>query len=138
MHAFHTPDKTVRMSRHLLTDLGRPLGHLIFSLMALIRDPIYEYSSKGFRGQPSDPRPRQNIPWTWREGAFFEGLQRDSKDYLREYRDNGKELGNSCFGYSGCLRVFLVLGWILPIVENQTERTWKMKCTLGYPCMIPP
>ena len=32
--------------------LGRPLGYLIFSLMTLIRDPIYEYYSKGFRGQP--------------------------------------------------------------------------------------
>ena len=28
------------------------LGYLLFSLMALIRDPIYEYLSKGFRGQP--------------------------------------------------------------------------------------
>ena len=27
------------------TILGRPLGYLIFSLMALIGDPIYEYSS---------------------------------------------------------------------------------------------
>ena len=33
--------------------LGRPLGYLMFSLMALIRDPIYQYFSKGFRGQPS-------------------------------------------------------------------------------------
>ena len=32
--------------------LGRPLGYLIFSLMALTRDPIYEYFSNGFRGQP--------------------------------------------------------------------------------------
>ena len=36
-----------------LHSLGRPLGYLIFSLMALIRDPIYQYLSKGFRGQPS-------------------------------------------------------------------------------------
>ena len=33
--------------------LGRPLGFLTFSLMALRRDPIYQYFSKGFRGQPS-------------------------------------------------------------------------------------
>ena len=33
--------------------LGRPLGYLTFSLMALIRDPIYQYFSEGFRGQPS-------------------------------------------------------------------------------------
>ena len=32
---------------------GRPLGYLTFPLMALIRDPIYQYFSKGFRGQPS-------------------------------------------------------------------------------------
>ena len=28
--------------------LGRPLGYLIFSLMALIGDPIYYYFFKGF------------------------------------------------------------------------------------------
>ena len=33
--------------------LGRPLKYLIFSLVALIRDPIYQYFSKGCRGQPS-------------------------------------------------------------------------------------
>ena len=33
--------------------LGRPLKYLIVSLMALIRDPMYEYFSKGFSGQPS-------------------------------------------------------------------------------------
>ena len=39
--------------------LGRPLGYLKFSPMALIGDPlyiyiyIYEYFSKGLRGQPS-------------------------------------------------------------------------------------
>ena len=33
--------------------LGRPLGDLISSLVALIRDPIYQYCSKGFKGQPS-------------------------------------------------------------------------------------
>ena len=33
--------------------LGRPLRYLVFSLMALIGDPIHEYFSKGFRGQPS-------------------------------------------------------------------------------------
>ena len=32
--------------------LGRPLGYLIFCLMALIGDPIYQYFSQGFRGQP--------------------------------------------------------------------------------------
>ena len=35
-------------------DLGRPLTDFVFSLMALIGDPIYDYFSKGFRGQPSD------------------------------------------------------------------------------------
>ena len=33
--------------------LGRPLKHSIFSLRALIKEPIYSYFSKGFRGQPS-------------------------------------------------------------------------------------
>ena len=33
--------------------LGRPLKYSIFSLTALIRDPIYQYFSIGFRGQPS-------------------------------------------------------------------------------------
>ena len=33
-------------------ELGRPLGYLIFSLMALIGDPMYYFFSKGFRGQP--------------------------------------------------------------------------------------
>ena len=33
--------------------LAGPLGCLIFSLMALLRDPIYQIFSKGFRGQPS-------------------------------------------------------------------------------------
>ena len=32
---------------------GRPVGHLIFSPMASITDPVYKYLSKGFRGQPS-------------------------------------------------------------------------------------
>ena len=40
----------VQLGRGLL---GRPLGYLVFSLMALIGDSIYEYFSKGFRGQPS-------------------------------------------------------------------------------------
>ena len=35
-------------------ELGRPPGYLIFSLMALIRDPIYQYFLKGFRGHPSE------------------------------------------------------------------------------------
>ena len=33
--------------------LGRPLGYSIFYLMASTRDPIYQYFSQGFRGQPS-------------------------------------------------------------------------------------
>ena len=33
--------------------LGRPLGYLICSLIALIVDPIYQHFSEGFRGQPS-------------------------------------------------------------------------------------
>ena len=32
--------------------LGRTLGNSIFSLMALTRDPIYQYVSQGCRGQP--------------------------------------------------------------------------------------
>ena len=32
--------------------LGRPLGCLIFSRMALIGGPIYYFFSKGVRGQP--------------------------------------------------------------------------------------
>ena len=32
--------------------LGRPLGSLIFSLRALVGDPIYEYFSSCFRCQP--------------------------------------------------------------------------------------
>ena len=32
--------------------LGRPLGYLIFPLMALMGDPIYQYFSMGFKGQP--------------------------------------------------------------------------------------
>ena len=32
--------------------LGRHLKYLTFSLMASIRNPIYQYFSKGFRGQP--------------------------------------------------------------------------------------
>ena len=37
---------------------GRPPGTLVFSLMVLIGDPVYEHLSKGFRGQP---RQRANI-----------------------------------------------------------------------------
>ena len=33
-----------------------PWDFLIFSLMALIRDPICQYFSMGFRGQPSTTR----------------------------------------------------------------------------------
>ena len=34
-------------------NLGRPLGYLVFSLITLIRGPIYQYCSNGFRGRPS-------------------------------------------------------------------------------------
>ena len=41
--------------------LGRPLGYLTFSLMALIRDPIYQYFSMGFRGPTQTLNPKPNI-----------------------------------------------------------------------------
>ena len=47
--------------------LGRPLRYLIFSLMALIGDPIciyIKYFSKGFRGQP-----RFSVMNTGRDGS---------------------------------------------------------------------
>ena len=37
-------------------NLDRLLGYSIFSLMAFIGDPVYQYLSKGFRGQPRNPK----------------------------------------------------------------------------------
>ena len=46
--------KEASMPCFRMSPLGRPLGYLIFSLMAVIRDPIYTNTfSKGFGGQPS-------------------------------------------------------------------------------------
>ena len=39
--------KSLRLSMVLDLLLGRPLGYLIFSLMAVISDPIYQYFSMG-------------------------------------------------------------------------------------------
>ena len=42
-------------------DLGRPLGYLIFSLIAFIGDPVHKHFSKGFRGQPRGSRVHNKI-----------------------------------------------------------------------------
>ena len=49
---FHVSLGECTFSLILGPKLGRPLGYLILSLMALIGDPIHKYVSKGFRGQP--------------------------------------------------------------------------------------
>ena len=40
--------------------LDMPLAYSIFSLMTLIRDPIYQYFSKGLRGQPRVQNPSKS------------------------------------------------------------------------------
>ena len=65
-----------------LRALGRPLGHLMLSLMALIGDHIYQYFSMSFRGQPRAPMHemlRTPVLWEPLEGNMPQSTASASK-----------------------------------------------------------